>query len=131
MAEGVVASRDGDGAEYGEEEEPVLSEAERLEAERHEQERLASIRKEERRGSDDGPTVPFEFREAALAESSRSHEWRQKLMRMVVGGRGPGGHADYSSKDASTSASPEPQRDARSQKAAGEPGGMNTSYFIP
>ena len=39
----------------------------------------------ERRNSGDGPSVPQEFREAALAESSRSHEWRQKLMRIAVG----------------------------------------------
>jgi len=33
-----------------------------------------------------GPTVPAEFWEAAEAvESSVTHEWRQKLMRMVVG----------------------------------------------
>ena len=39
----------------------------------------------ERRGSFDGPSVPLHFREAAAAESSKSHEFRQKLMRLVVG----------------------------------------------
>jgi len=44
--------------------------------------------KHERRGSFDGPSVPISFREAAAVESSRSHEFRQKLMRLVVGNRG-------------------------------------------
>lgn len=53
-----------------------------------------SQERRERRNSGDGPSVPQEFREAALAESSRSHEWRQKLMRLVVGNsRGTSRHA--------------------------------------
>ena len=31
-----------------------------------------------------GPGVPEDFREAAQAEASRSHEWRQKLVRLVA-----------------------------------------------
>lgn len=45
-----------------------------------------------RHGSFEGPSVPEDFRLAAMPESSRSHEWRQKLMRLVVGNaRGAGG----------------------------------------
>ena len=80
------------------------SHVERLE--RLEQERIAANASKGRRGSGDGPSVPVDFREAAQAESSRSHEWRQKLMRLVVGNRG-----SSSSRPDSAHASPHQSRD--------------------
>ena len=68
-------------------------------------ERLQAARQEGRRGSKEGPSVPVEFREAALAESSRSHEWRQRLLRLVVGNRGAAGSDGSASGNASGHAS--------------------------
>lgn len=64
--------------------------------------------KHERRGSFDGPSVPQPFREAAAAESSRSHEFRQKLMRLVVGSRGADVGLGVESTSVAGSAHPSP-----------------------
>jgi len=44
--------------------------------------------KSEQRRSMAGPGVPEEFRDAVQNDASRSHEWRQKLVRLVAGGAG-------------------------------------------
>lgn len=84
-----------------------------------------------RRGSNPGPTVPAAFREAALAESSRSHEWRQKLMRLVVG------RQSSSSPSASASSSPRPLNATNAAAVPGdaapssEQGPFGVSTYIP
>ena len=100
--------------------------------------------KHERRGSGDGPSVPQPFREAAAAESSRSHEFRQKLMRLVVGNG-----ESSASAGASAQASPgmlnasaamrlndaEDVSDASAEQPAGQPGGAGVlawpSQYVP
>ena len=88
--------------------------AERINMEREEAEeaaRIAEARERKRRGSKDGPSVPPEFREAASAESdSRNHEWRQKLLRLAVGGQRGANASGHASASASAHASPGPRR---------------------
>ena len=81
---------------------PTMEISERTE---QQQQRAA---KHERRGSFDGPSVPLQFREAAAAESSLSHEFRQKLMRLVANSRS----TVIDAASTATSAQSFPQRNA-------------------